>query len=200
MSCDTSGFIIRLTNLRPCSKARITTPRALFGYFPGSYISRTDDDTLPERATPGRPVLGYVRETGPVGERAPCWPNAAPPLLLPPILIQGFHIGGLCKDVHRVPQAPRGTCPRSVTELDAAVVRSLFPHPRSLPGARNRHPKNRVDLFPAPHVVSSCELPQDRKVARVSGLWQVHGGSLIYPETAGLCPAPGRMRTVSANR
>ena len=36
-----------------------------------------------------------------------------------------------------------------------------------------------VDYFPAPHVVSSCELPQDRKVARVSGLWQVHGGSLL---------------------
>ena len=72
-------------------------------------------------------------------------------------------------------------------------------------GAGPRHPrpklgKFRVDLFAAPHVVSSCELPQDRKVARVSGLWQVHGGSLIFP---GECfvTAPGAgVKTVSANR
>ena len=38
----------------------------------------------------------------------------------------------------------------------------------------------RVHCCPAPRAALSRELPQDRKVARVSGLWRVHGGSLTH--------------------
>ncbi len=37
-----------------------------------------------------------------------------------------------------------------------------------------------VELHPAPRVASTCEPPQGRKAARISGLWRVHEGSLVF--------------------